>query len=700
MVSRKLNEAARLGVLAVVAAWLLHPFATGSRYGGGDALWYAHMLADYVAQIRAGVFPVFAGQTEFAFNGAVYPLRVAPLYQHLAGLLDLLTLHSLGVFALQHLTVIVCGTAGILASYLSLCWIAPGRRWAAVGFSVLYLSCPGVLATIYTQDLYMTWMTVALAPFATYGIVRTFRSDDLRSQLILGASQAALWWAHSPIAMWFAFVAAGSQVARLAGLREGPGPFVRAVAGALVFLVLAQYPFVSVATLGAAGGHASVAAPLAHAELIAGNIRDVFPAVLLPLGVNPSGLAGLQLGYGLWGVLLAAAVIAVTGRRLDLAVLLAAAVLLLFLLLPLRGVNAPLWASMPQAVLRITYYWPMQRFYLILAALLAPAGQIAWDTARLERHRSVAAVLLAACCLWSLQQANAFMGLARAGTVDSAASARSLRPENTFLMNHAYGMFDGLPPHFSNGVVDPRSEARLIPAGPAQNGERWAASGLLTGTVDDNPGILDLAPPMHLDPGHRYRLGLVFAHAEVPGILQCVGRSMFREYRLPSSGERLSFGSAPPNTPDMDLWTTDSAGDDVSLRFIPDQPGPDPEALTEFGSFQLSELLPAQQGVEVESLMPFRARTRAGSPAVLETPRVFIPGYDAWVDGQQVGVIRSPDFLVGVPVPSGEHTVAVAYSGPPRLRISYWAALLAWAATLWVLAAGRRPLRNLSAPAQ
>src|SRR5277367_1156345 len=98
MAGRKNWEWARLVVLGLTAAWLLHPFATAKMYGTGDAVWYTHMLADYVTQLRAGIFPIYAGQTEYAFNGAVYPLRVAPIYQHLAGLLDILTFRSLGFF--------------------------------------------------------------------------------------------------------------------------------------------------------------------------------------------------------------------------------------------------------------------------------------------------------------------------------------------------------------------------------------------------------------------------------------------------------------------------------------------------------------------------------------------------------------------------------------------------------------------------
>ena len=97
----------------------------------------------------------------------------------------------------------------------------------------------GLLATIYTQDLYMTWMTVPLAPLAVYGIVRTFRKDDIASQFWLAAPLAALWWAHSPIALWFTFIAAATQVVRLAYVRTSLDPFKRAILGAVIFAVLA-----------------------------------------------------------------------------------------------------------------------------------------------------------------------------------------------------------------------------------------------------------------------------------------------------------------------------------------------------------------------------------------------------------------------------------------------------------------------------
>jgi hypothetical protein len=696
MAIRRLSEAARLLLLTLAAAWLLHPFATARSYGGGDALWYAHMLADFVGQERMGIFPIFAGQTGFAFNGAVFPLRAAPLYQHLAALLDLITFRSLGPFALQHLTVIFCGAVGIFGSYCTLCWIAPARRWSATGFAILYLSCPGVLAIIYTQDLYMTWMATALAPFAVYGIVRTFRHDDLRSQLLLGVSLAALWWAHSPVALWFTAIAAASQIFRLIRARRSAGSLQRGFAGACIFILLAQYPFVSVAMLKSPGGHSAAAEPLPHPGMIADNVRAALHGALMPIGTDVSRLSALQLGFSLWSVLLAAVLIAFIAPRMELGVLLSAACLLILLLLPIPGINRFLWTSMPEAVLRITYYWPMQRFYLILAALLAAAGQSAWDALAAQglARRWLAALLLLACCSWSLQQTLPFIRAAGKSTSTASESDRRMRPENVALMDHAYGLFGGVPPHFSNGVVDPRSGARLLPPPVNLSQGRLLASGSLRGNVDANPGILDLSPKLHLDFGQRYRLDITFAHGRVPGILQCVGTTLFREYLLPSSGERLSFGSGPSNSPTMDLWTTDPRGDDVSLRFIPIQPGPEPSTLALFGSFRFLEVLPDQEPVEVTSLVPFTARVRTPSPTDLETPRMYMPGYKAAVDGRSVAVLRSPDSLVAIPIPAGQHTAVLAFQGSPVLRISYWGSLFSWTAALLCLAVCRRPLRN------
>jgi hypothetical protein len=679
------KELARLGVLAVAAAWLLHPFATARMYGAGDALWYANMLADYVTQLRAGNFPVFAGQTQYAFNGAVYPLRVAPMYQHLAGLLDQLTGRSLGFFALQHLAVIVCGVAGIFACYLTLGRMAPGRRWCAAGLAILYLSCPGLLATIYTQDLYMTWMAVPLAPMAAYGIWRTFHRDDVTSQFWLAVPLAALWWAHAPIALWFSFIGAGSQVVRLLSVNRGWPSVRRAAFGVAVFALLAQYPFVSVSEVQTPGRRSTVLNEIAHPEQVPQHVREAFPAAILPLSEHARELGDVQLGYALWVILFASVFGAATLLSRELVVLLACSALLLLLLLPIPGLNPLLWREMPPEVVRITYYWPMQRFYLILAALLAAAGQIAFEhlSTRGERMRAALAWVLAACCAWSLWESRQFMRAAAERTASAEVTERNQRPENLFLTNDSYGLFGSLPPYFSNGVMNPLGQARLLSPATGQRlpapDRRILASGPLSGTVDANPGVLRLGASVHLDPGRRYALEFAFERPGIQGVLQFSGTSMFREYSLPSSGEALAFGSGPGNAHRIALWTSDPAGDDVTLRFIPTAPGEKPEDFERFGSYRLVGIDPDREPVDVRSLMPFGARVRSDASALLETPRMYMPGYLATVDGRPASVSMSQAGLAAVQVPAGTHSVSVWFRGRTLLRASYVCAILAWA---------------------
>lgn len=702
MASPRLSEVTRLSVLAGAATWLLHPFATSRLYGAGDALWYANMLADFVTQLRAGVFPIFAGQSEFAFNGAVYPLRVAPMYQHLAGILDLLTCQSLGFFTIQHLTVVLCGVAGIFGCYLSLCRIAPDRRWSAVGFSVLYLSCPGLLATIYTQDLYMTWMAVPFAPLAAYGIMRTYRKDDITSQFWLAVPLAALWWAHSPIALWFALIAAASQIVRLATVNRGSLPVKRAMVGLLVFGFLAQYPFVSVAEVRTPGQDSTVIAALAHPEQMLDNIRSAFPAALLPLSEHARALGDLQLGYGLWVVLIFAGVVSFTRPGKDLIVLVASAAALLALLAPIPGLNRFLWIHMPAEIVRITYYWPMQRFYVILASLLAAAGQVAFGylASRSERAREVFAWILVTCCAWSVWEARQFIRAATDRTASAEVSARSQRPENLFLTNDSYGLFGGLPPNFSNGVVDPSGQSRLTSAITGEAlplpARKVLQTGSLIGAVGANPGLLELSPTIHIEAKRRYALEFAFAREDIQGILQLSGRSLFREYNLPSSGEALAFGSGPTNTRRIELWTSDPVGDDVALKFIPPASGVKPVDFAQFGSYELREIVSEEQPVEMMTLVPFLARVRSEAPAILESPRMYMPGYSASVDGHPVGVRHSDSGLVAIQVPTGYHTVALRFTGPLILQFSYWCAIAAWLGTVLLIALGT--MRALGAP--
>jgi hypothetical protein len=680
------GELARVAFLGALAAWLLHPFATARMVGAGDAVWYAQMLADFTAQLRGGIFPVFVGQTEWAWNGAIYPLRVAPLYQHAGGLIDLLTGRQLDVFALQHAVVLASGVLGLLSAYIALRTVDPASPWRAAVLAALYLSCPGVLGTIYTQDLYMTWMVLPFLPLAWLGTVRTFERDDIPAQLLLAAGLAGAWLAHAPVALWLTLVLGSAQGFRLLTRHRTRAAGGRAMLGAAVFAVLGGYPFVSLAFLNASGAGTAAAGGLPHDHLIVQAVRDAFPRALLPVSAAARELGDLQLGYGLW----LAAVVALgalagrnatdsTARRTLPAFLLVASAGLLVLVLPVPALTEWLWGRVPGAIKRLTYYWPMHRFYLLLAILLAGAAHLALRD-RARRGQAAGLILLGLGLAWSLGESRQFVRAGRERTASVAATERTLRPENRLLMTHAYGLFAALPDRFTHGATDPRAEFRLVDAtgAPLRAADSGGPFAPATGQSDANPGILRLAPEITLMPGRRYALDFRFRSRDYAGILQLSGATFFREYQLPRSGSERGFGSAAGASPTVHLWTTASAPERITLRFIPTD-GAKPEQFRDFGELRLREISAESEPVRVREFAPLRVEVRSPVAATLATPRMMLAGYRVTIDGTPAPFGTAGDGTLQVPVPPGEHVVAIDYAPPTPVALAYYLGLLGWA---------------------
>jgi len=681
-------EMLRLCALAAVAIWLMRPYMTDRLVGSGDSLWYASALGDFTQQTRAGVFPVLVGQSDWAFNGAVSPVRIIPLYQHLGGVLDLLTGGRLGPFALQNLCLVTCGFGAIFTAYFSLTAIAPKLRWPAAALATLFVSCPGVLGTLYSQDLLATWVAVPLVPVATSALCQTMRGGGLRSHLLLGSSLATLWWAHTPIALWLTGVAGIMRVGNIICHQRTRGEWTGITCCLGIFVLLVAYPMVSALSLTHTGKlDAPILGSFSLADLLA-TIRGSFPGSVLPVSrraVVP--LSDLQLGYSLAFVWLACLIYSATklvGRSLDYALgaLMIACALIYSLLLPIPFWTSAVWRLVPKPVLVITNQWPMQRLYVILAGLLIVAAQLAIGSLRDMTRRTIAVggVFTFAVCLWSLWQAREFLEEGRTRTATAANSALAARPENRVIGAYAYGALGRIPAYYSNGVMDPASENRLL--GPDDVPQRsHSASPLMegefTGHRDSNPGILDLSPRLHLDPGSHYTLEFEFRNPKLAGILQIVGRSLFREYSLPRSGERLAFGSGPEQSHVLPLWTTEPHGDDVELRFIPQGGVPSSMERAGFSRFRLLRQ-DRKEPIELIGLIPLRLRVTSSTPAWLETSRMFIPGYDALVDGKRVPVRPSKEGLVTVPVGPGAKMVVIRYLGPFWLRASYWVSLTAF----------------------
>ncbi len=683
------NEALRIGFLGVSALWLLRGFANPNLNGTPDAQWYGTMLADLVAQERAGVFPVWIGQSVYQFNGSIYPLRVAPAFHHLGGLLDLLTLRSLGAFALQNLLLVLVGMAAMGTAYASLRSLLPKRQWLAAGLAALFLSCPGVLGIAYNTDLYMSWTTLPAVPLVWYATVKSFRDRGAAPTLtLLGAALGFTWWGHTPIALWSTLIAGAAQVARLT-LERGQGLRLRALAwGAAAFSVVAAYPVGSVLLFPTEPGLHSDSFQRATAGTITYFLSQAYPSTFLPLSLNARSLGDFQAGYALWAVFL----VSVAGlwrlRLADALVPLAASAVLGFLLLPIPHVSLAVWGLIPDFVRDTTGNWVMNRLYLPLAASIV-FGAAAYASARRAR---LLGVVVAAGCAWSFFQASHFAEGSRrlAHSPDSAVDL--LRPENVQITRFAYLVFPALPGSFTHGVADPQIENRLLGRSDLRavvsNTDAAFSQGQQVQSEDlryDPAVALDRArapQDLHLADGQRYLLAFDFVRPDLlDGVLQLKGPHFLREYLLPEYGEARSFGIGGQHARALSVWST-SGDQSLQLQYFPTHPFPAGSPAAVLARVRLIRYEPAALPVQVEGWIPYHARVTSPADAWLETPRMYQVGYHAEVDGRPAEVRKSPDGLVCVAVPRGTSQVTLAYTAPLGLAALYAVSLLGMAALL------------------
>ncbi|HEY4990209.1 MAG TPA: hypothetical protein VII09_10400, partial [Opitutaceae bacterium] len=698
--AKSIGRLFRLVLLVAAGLALMEAYLTRGIIGGGDATWYSLAVGDFLTQVRAGVFPVWVGQSRYLFYGGIFPLRVAPYLEHFAALVDLATGRQLPPFRVLNLTLAASLLAGILSCYACLARVVPKRPWMALAWAFLYASCPGVIGLAYAEDLYMSFMTLPFLPVVFLGIVRSFESDDLESRLLMAGGLAGAWLAHPPIALSCGLVAVATQLVRVAHRGFSWRALLLDLAAVGAFLLLAGYSLVSVASIPREPGIAAVADFLDQ-------VRFAFPDNWRPLP-RPVPLDNLQLGYGLaalYGWALAASV-----RRPDplARALVASSAVLLTAIFPVPLLTAFLWHAAPQFILNVVNVWPMQRFLVVisLCTLFGSAVLCRHWPAKKAAPIGLLWILLVPAVAWSGSQSLRLVERASRTAPSPAEFAVTQRPENLAVTNMfiAVSMKSKAPRYASGGVMDAELENRLLDPisrdlrggnvewlapgygpGPRGHGSPEPLSGLFTGTLDANPGILDLAPRLTLAPGKRYVLVFGFLERNYTGTLLIEGKDFFRQYNLPMSGEPRAFGSAPESSRVIPLWTTSDRPLEVQARFIPTS-GEPAASFSPFARFELRPYEPENLPVRLESLVPYRARVRADAPSFLETPRLAVPTYRATVDGAPVAVQVSPDGYVIVPVGRGAHEVTVEYAAPVAVQMAYWASAAAWLAFALLLA--------------
>ncbi len=682
--------------MAAAAIALLLPFYGRHGFGSGDVNWYVAMLADVIVQIRHGVFPVWVGQSEYAFNGAMSPLRLAPLFQYAGGLLDLLTCHVLDPLTLANAVVSAFGLLTAASAYAAIRLALPKRPNLACLLALLWLACPGVLAPLYAGFQYMEWIAMPFLPIMAYGCWRLWVHDDRPARLAIVAGLAGMMLAHTPTALWGGLFAAGIYLAHAVVRKNWRAQAVQIAGMAAVFAILGGFPIGSVfaidnrASMAGSGHPASV------------GLEAIFPDNFRPINLNDMGLKSYQLGYALIAVALLALILLAWLRPRGGLVFIGTILVVIPLTTPVPGLTNWIWAHVPGIVITITNS-PPQRLFEFWAIFIVFAFVLAMSDSRLVRRRGLEAGILLSLALgglWSAREAAKMVGGLAPTFVGAADAAIGLRPENLQLARYAYATFAHAPGYASHGHVDPLLENRLLDASgrtvlaanadaaapqlradsDIANVPRLIQAGRWLATSDNHRPIYKLAPSLRLESGQAYALRLEFIHPEKEGVLQIVTPEMFREYLLPDSGiglapSSLAFGALPTSSPVVSLQQGAGKAATPEARFVaPISYGEE----FEFARFWLFTYDLADLPVRVSSWIPYRAETETALPAFLETPRIWQRGWEAKVNGRRVVTRESAQHLVMVPLAPGTSEVELRYRPPLWLAGWFWLAVLGW----------------------
>ena len=687
--------------LGAVGLVLFRPFLQAGVHGTGDALWYGTMLADLMAQLHAGVFPVWTGQSIYQFNGSIYPLRIAPLFHHAGALTDLLTGRALAPFSVLNALLFGTGLLALATTYFSLRALLPQLRGCAWALAILFVGCPGTLGLVFNTDLFMSWTTVPWWPVALYGCIRSFQASGYRPLLILAGALGLLWWGHAPIALWTTVIMSLTQAARLLTKRPASAMIRPHLAAATLFVFVAGYPIGSVLLYPPEPGVNAAGFQGARADVVVHFLNEVRPAVWLPLSAMGRALGDFQLGYALWSALFVTLVLAARSRSVALTALPLAALGLAALLNLPSGPAEALWRLVPDFVRNTTGNWVMNRLYFVQSGLIVfgLAALLAARAASLPRTAARAALAFALCgVLWTMFEARKFAAGSRALVRPPTSGVLAVRPENIQITRFAYLVFPKLPAYFTHGVTAPALENRLFSDTGTLLADNYTAAET-SGTVLATPeffqaradyNFLSLPLALHLVPGRHYLLAFDFhADAAPEGLMQIKGPATLREYSMPEYGEAASFGRGGRHSRYLALPHSADTPHGVDVRYYP---AASAALARPFGRVRWIEYIPANLPVDIESWIPYRARVDAPAAGWLETPRMFQTNYEATVDGRPAIVKKSAESLVSIAVPAGRSSVELRYHAPIGLSLLYWVSLAALAGWLaWLLGNLRRP---------
>jgi len=694
---RRPSLAALAGLLAI-GLFAVTPFFNRGLVGTGEALNYSLSVADAVTQMRHGVYPPLAGQTEYAFNGRIHPLRNAPYLHYLAAFVYLVTWQRLTFWQIQNVSLVLSLFGALFGCYLGIRWSTGCPRPLAVFLAGVYALAPPLLGAAFTFDLYMTVHAAAFVPLALAACVRGIRHPSFSNDAWLAAALAGAWLAHPPVAVW---LTASVVLVRLVSFAARPRIAVLAsgLFAAALGVVLASFVFASAATLSPDLGYLANNNEVwrAFPDTILDGLRGAFPGSILPVSASAGKVSDLQLGYVSWALLglVIVALILKPLREEDRSSWWAAAgcalaaSALLVLVLPMPQVTLWAWKHVPFVVLELTAQWPMQRLYLVAVGLcvFGAAALLPGRWASLGPPRWLGPLVLCAAFGWVLNQARPFIARGIGDRIALDETEAYYRPSNLDLTITSYA-FVGPPPTYVHGVMDPQFEFRIL-----RNGRDEISSPLLSALADSpvvQKGTLALdgglgrgrtvvSPKLTLVPGHRYLLEFAFRIPPVSALLTIKGPLLRRGYILPEAGEASGFGMMAGQPKAIPLWTDSDKPEQVEIRvWFTDRAAIEGNP-TVFADYALRDVDMGKLPVRLQSLLPLRFTVDAPQAGcTVETPRRFIPGYVALVNGKPAIPLMSRSRQVMIPIPAGTSTVELSFPGPVLARRAFWLSAVCW----------------------
>jgi hypothetical protein len=422
--------------------------------------------------------------------------------------------------------------------------------------------------------------------------------------------------------------------------------------------------------------------------------RNLWAAHFLqPLTPALNTTGDLQPGWGLWLGWPAAAWAA--GRSRAAQLWFAAITLLSVNLVPWPGISAFMVEFFPVNLRDTAGLTQALRVVPVFCGLLAFGALLAWREEQVDSRpwrRRLGAGVLVLAAVWGGFEVRPILARGFRAESSRELTATYWRPDTAHFHRFVYDLVQ-IPDYYSHGKFYPEMELRLWDANrtelfsPADTVQAMEAAGsrplrLEARPTDNQPGWFDLQPGFAAQPGERLVLRFEFdPRRRYDGYLFIVGEHGDREYILPASGWPKAFGTGETNGRHLMVWNSGQTVENYRLRIyrVPGNGTESPEGF--FANLTLSTYDPARSAIQLESLNPWRARTRFGHEAWLETSRVFLPGYQVMRDGRPLAATefgRTPDGLLQVRVPPGEHVVELHYTGTAVLRAAGWVSLVAW----------------------